>query len=110
MNRARNWIGAFAVAATMATPLQAAPDLPPGVRLIDGYIPRFEQKKKMDARYGYQLEALRKEILRRGEAGEYLPCSSQILEETDWLVGSTRDVARIERRLKDLRQSLKRPP
>jgi hypothetical protein len=59
------------------------------VRLIDGYIPRFEQKKKMDARYGYQLEALRKEILRRGEAGEYLPCSSQILEETDWLVGST---------------------
>jgi len=110
MNRAWNWIGAFAVAATMATPLQAAPDLPPGVRLIDGYIPRFEQKKKMDARYGYQLEALRKEILRRGEAGEYLPCSSQILEETDWLVGSTRDVARIERRLKDLRQSLKRPP
>lgn len=110
MNRAWNWSGAFAVAITMAAPLHAAPDLPPGVRLIDGYIPRFEQKKKMDARYGYQLEALRKEILRRGEAGEYLPCSSQILEETDWLVGSTADVARIQRRLKDLRQSLKLPP
>src|SRR6185503_7863069 len=110
MKREGNWIGAFAVAATMATALHAAPDLPPGVRLIDGYIPRFEQKKRMDARYGHQLEALRKEILRRGEAGEYLPCSSQILEETDWLVGSTADVARIERRLKDLRQSLKVPP
>src|SRR3954468_16677049 len=109
MNREWNWGGVFAVAITMATPLHAASDLPPGVRLIDGYIPRFEQKKRMDARYGYQLEKLRKEILRRGEGGEYLPCSSQILEEADWLVGSTADVARIERRLKDLRQSLKLP-
>jgi hypothetical protein len=96
------------LATTTATPLHAA-DLPPGVRLIDGYIPRFAQKGRMDARYGHQVEELRKEILRRGEAGEYLPCSSQILEETDWLVGSTADVARIERRLKDLRQSLKLP-
>ena len=97
------------VATTTASALHAA-DLPPGVRLIDGYIPRFEQKRRMDARYGHQVEELRKEILRRGEGGEYLPCSSQILEETDWLVGSTADVARIERRLKDLRQSLKLPP
>ena len=110
MNRAWNWVGAFAVVATMASALHAVRDLPPGVRLIDGYIPRFAQKGRMDARYGYQFEELRKEILRRGEAGEYLPCSSQILEETDWLVESTADVARIERRLKDLRQSLKLPP
>ena len=99
----------MALAAPTASALHAA-DLPPGVRLIDGYIPRFEQKRRMDARYGHQIEELRKEILRRGESGEYLPCSSQILEETDWLVGSTADVARVERRLKDLRQSLKLPP
>ena len=106
----RRWLAcAVAILAlTTATALPAA-DLPPGVRLIDGYIPRFAQKGKMDARYGHHVEELRKEILRRGEAGEYLPCSSQILEETDWLVGSTADVARIERRLKDLRQSLKLP-
>lgn len=110
MNHGWNWIGAFAVATTMASALHAAPELPPGVRLIDGYIPRFQQKGRMDARYGHQVEALRKEILRRGEAGEYLPCSSQILEEADWLVGSSADVARIERRLNDLRHSLKLPP
>ena len=99
----------LAVATIVASPLHAASDLPPGVRLIDGYIPRFAQKKTMDERYGHRLEELRKEILRRGERGEYLPCSSQILEETDWLIGSTRDVARIERRLSDLRKSLKVP-
>ncbi len=105
----RRWLAWAVATLATATPLHAA-DLPPGVRLIDGYIPRFEQKRRMDARYGHQVEELRKEILRRGAAGEYLPCSSQILEETDWLVGSSADVARIERRLKDLRQSLKSPP
>jgi hypothetical protein len=107
----RRWL-AWAVLALASAPASAphAADLPPGVRLVDGYIPRFEQKRRMDARYGHEVEQIRKEILRRGEAGEYLPCSSQILEETDWLVGSTADVARIERRLKDLRQSLKLPP
>ncbi len=106
----RRWL-AWAVLALASAPASAphAADLPPGVRLVDGYIPRFEQKRRMDARYGHEVEQVREEILRRGEAGEYLPCSSQILEETDWLVGSTADVARIERRLKDLRQSLKLP-
>ena len=105
----RRWPAcAVLILATASAPHAA--DLPPGVRLIDGYIPRFEQKRRMDERYGHQVEELRKEILRRGGAGEYLPCSSQILEEADWLVGSSADVARIERRLNDLRQSLKLPP
>lgn len=87
--------------------LAAADDLPPDVRLIDGYIPRFEQKRSMETRFGEPLAALRREILRRGQAGEFLPCSSQILDEVDWLIGSTGDTPRIERRLAELRQSLK---
>lgn len=89
---------------------RAAPDLPPGVRLVDGYIPRFEQKRRMEGAYGGTVEGYRQEILRRGAAGENLPCSSQILEEADWLVGSTGDVARVERRLENLRESLQRTP
>ncbi|TXL70046.1 hypothetical protein FHP25_36130 [Vineibacter terrae] len=113
MGKHFGWLALLAgfalAAATLPAPARAAPDLPPGVRLVDGYIPRFDQKKRMDARYGYQLDELRKQILKRGEAGEYLPCSSQILDEADWLIGSTKDEARIERRLKDLRESLAQP-
>lgn len=99
------WV-ALLISAMLIAPAQAAPDLPPGVRLIDGYIPRFDQKRRMDALYGHRLDDFRKQILKRGAAGEYLPCSSQILDEADWLIGSTRDTARIERRLDDLSKSL----
>ena len=42
----RRWLASAVatLATTITTLLHAAPDLPPGVRLIDGYIPRFEQK------------------------------------------------------------------
>src|SRR5262245_118560 len=100
----------LALLSAMLAPAAAAPELPPGVRLLDGYIPRFEQKRRMDAAYGYQVDELRRQILKRGSAGENLPCSSQILDETDWLIDSTGDKARIERRLADLRASLQRTP
>lgn len=100
------WLMLAGLATCLAVPTAAANELPPGVRLIDGYIPRFQQKRVMDMRFGAQLETFRMEILKRGQEGEFLPCSSQILQEADWLIGSTRDVERIERRLNDLRQSL----
>jgi len=103
---------AIGVIANPAAGASAAgpPPADKGYRLIDGYIPRFTQKREMNARFGHQLEEFREEILSRGEAGEYIPCSSQILEETEWLVGYTRDAERIERRLGDLRDSLKLTP
>lgn len=97
-----------AIFPSFASVAVANDDLPKGVKLIDGYIPRFLQKRDMYTKFGPELEALRAEVVKRGGAGEYLPCSSQILEETDWLIGSTRDSARVERRLSDLRASLKR--
>ena len=52
----RPWL-AWAVvtlAATIAPALPAA-DLPPGVRLIDGYIPRFAQKAEKRARSEHEI-------------------------------------------------------
>lgn len=109
----RRWILAvlavLAPAALAPAAATAAPELPPGVQLVDGYIPHFDQKRRMNERFRRQFDALREQVLRRGAAGEHLPCSSQILEEVDWLIGSTADEARTLRRLEDLRASLERP-
>jgi hypothetical protein len=99
-----------ALAAPIAALATTTSDLPPGVRLVDGYIPRFEQKRTMEHKYGPIIEEFRGEIMRRGRHGEFLPCSSQILEEADWLIAATRDTARVERRIEELRRSLAHLP
>lgn len=81
----------------------------PPVVLIDGYIPRFAQKKEMNRLYGSAYGALHKAILTRQSKGEDLACSAQILTEAGWLIQYTNDTARIDRRLADLRRSLDLP-
>jgi len=99
----------LAICCGLSSAAVAQTDLPAGVSLVDGYMLRFDQKRRMLDRYGARFNEYRKEILRRGAAGDYAPCSSQILDEVDWLIGSTADDAAVERRFEALRRSLAMP-
>jgi hypothetical protein len=76
------------------------------VTLIDGYIPRFSQKREMNEEFANAVGALRQRVIERDRRGDDVPCSSQILGETDWLINYTNQKDRVERRIGDLRASL----
>jgi hypothetical protein len=81
----------------------------PLVYLIDGYIPRFTQKKEMNRLYASTFDELQRAILSRQAKGQSLECSVQMLTEVSWLIQYTNLKARVEERLADLRQSLDLP-
>lgn len=69
--------------------------------------PSFPFKKPMNARFRPELDPLQAEIAARQEAGEDVTCSLQIFREAHWLVNYTPDAEAAERRIVDLRESLK---
>src|SRR5262245_60433720 len=81
----------------------------PAVVLIDGYIPRFAQKRAMNRLYASAFDELQKAIVEKQRRGHNVACSAQILTETSWLIQYTNFKDRVERRLEDLRQSLEFP-
>jgi len=56
-----------------------------------------------------RLRALREKVRQRELAGQDTSCSSQIVEEIDWLTGDTMDFARSSRRMDDLEFVLAHP-
>ncbi len=105
---------AITVAAFLAMTCNG-PAIPPAgaaddaVVLIDGYIPRFAQKKEMNRLYGSAYGELHAAILARQARGQNLDCSAQILSEAGWLIQYTNQKARVDKRLADLRASLDLP-
>ena len=95
----------FACAGCIAAPARADDSLV----LIDGYIPRFAQKKEMNRLYGSAYGELHAAILARQAKGQNLDCSAQILSEVGWLIQYTNQKARVDKRLADLRRSLDLP-
>jgi len=77
-------------------------------RYVPSYIPDLPRKREMNGLYRNDMIALRDQIVAANQQGHELPCSSQILEEARWLMNSTGNKAGVERRLADLRASLKR--
>jgi len=73
---------------------------------VKSYFPHFPVKRKMNHRYRSKLNEMMGEMHRRMEAGENLVCASHIFEEIHWLINYTDRADDIERRMKDLRQSL----
>ena len=73
---------------------------------VDSYFPHFPAKRKMNRRYRPKLNEMADEMHLRMKAGENLVCASHIFEELHWLVNYTDRTDDIERRMKDLRQSL----
>jgi hypothetical protein len=57
-----------------------------------------------------QLEALEPEVFNRERKGERPVCAHEILLETRWLLDATADFARIDSRLRDLRNALTGSP
>jgi hypothetical protein len=96
----------FACAGGIVVPAHATDD---SVVLIDGYIPRFAQKKEMNRLYGSAYGELHATILARQAKGQNLECSAQILSEVGWLIQYTNDKTRVDRRFADLRRSLDLP-
>lgn len=80
------------------------------VVLLDGYIPRFAQKRQMNRLYGSAYGELHAAILARQAKGQNVDCSVQILSEAGWLIQYTNQTTRVDKRLADLRQSLDFPP
>ena len=74
---------------------------------VESYFPDFPVKRVMNRAYRLELNELLKTIHRRLEAGENLLCSAQIFDEVHWLVNYTDRVEDIERRMEDLRKSMK---
>jgi hypothetical protein len=77
--------------------------------LLDGYIPRFKQKKDMNREYGDDYEDMRAAIVARQTKGQDMDCSVQILTEVGWLIQYTNFRPRVEKRLADLRGSFNLP-
>jgi len=86
----------------------AAADKPIELRLniVDSSIPTFLAKRTIIAAYRGEIDRLREEMQHRMKAGESLMCSAQIYQEVHWLVNYTDRRDDIERRLKDLQDSL----
>ncbi len=95
-----------AIGGLSSAPAIAADD---PVVLIDGYIPRFAQKKEMNRLYDSAFDELQQAVLTRQARGQNLECSVQILTELAWLIQYTNFKARVEKRMADLRQSLDLP-
>ncbi len=76
-------------------------------RYVPSFVPELPRKREMNGLYRNDLTALRDQILAENQRGHEMPCSSQILEEARWLMNYTGDKASLERRLVDLRESLK---
>lgn len=74
---------------------------------VESYFPDFPVKRVMNRAYRLELNELLKTIHKRMEAGENLLCSAQIFDEVHWLVNYTDRVEDIERRMEDLRKSMK---
>jgi hypothetical protein len=96
----------MAVGNALPPPARAAD---PAVYLIDGYIPRFTQKKEMNKLYGSAFDDLQNTLLARQRRGQNMECSVQILTEASWLIQYTNLKSRVEKRLADLRQSFDFP-
>ncbi len=73
---------------------------------VKSYFPHFPAKRKMNHRYRSKLNEISDEMHQRMKAGENLVCASHIFEELHWLINYTDRADDIERRMKDLRQSL----
>lgn len=86
----------------------AAADKPIELRLnmVDSFVPTFAAKRTMNAAYRGEIDGLRAEMQHRMKTGESLMCSAQIYQEVHWLVNYTDRRDDIERRLKDLKDSL----
>jgi hypothetical protein len=67
------------------------------------------QVKLEKAYYWVQLRRLDKQVLALEKAGQNTRCARQMLDETDWLLDSTRDFGRIAGDLDALRTILKSP-
>lgn len=76
---------------------------------VESYKPHFPVKREMNAAFRPELNRILAEAHKRMEAGENLVCSAQIFEEVHWLVNYTDRRDLIERRMDDLRESLKSP-
>jgi len=65
----------------------------------------------IDSRYGRaeKVEALAETLRTQEAAGQKTECANQILSETMWLLSATTDFKRIDRRLRDLEESLAHP-
>jgi len=73
---------------------------------VESYFPHFPAKRKMNHLYRSKLNEMLDEMHQRMKAGENLVCASHIFEEIHWLINYTDRADDIERRMKDLRQSL----
>lgn len=91
----------------IAMPAAAQDSLLLHYRYVRNYIPDLPRKREMNGLYRNQMIELRDEIVAANHHGHEMPCSSQILEEARWLMNSTGNRAGVERRLADLRASLK---
>lgn len=76
---------------------------------IEGYLPDFPIKRRMNRTYRGELDEIHASILARQEAGEQLMGSAQIFQEVHWLVNYTDRVEEIERLIRKLRESLQQP-
>jgi hypothetical protein len=88
-----------------AAPVSAQVKL--SLNLVDSYIPSFPIKRRMNRAYRGELNKLQAKLLTRMEAGESMMCSAQILREASWMVNYTNRAKDIERRIRDLKNSLK---
>ena len=52
---------------------------------IESFVPRFEQKRRMNKIYRPELTELQAEIHLRLKTGQNMSCSSQIFKEAHWL-------------------------
>lgn len=91
----------------LSLPAPALAEIEVRLNRVDSYIPRFPIKRTMNRAYRPQLDALQTEMHKRMVAGENLSCSAQIFEEAHWLINFTDRQQDVERRIADLRESLK---
>jgi len=70
------------------------------------YYPAYESSRPVRVK---QARALGKQVFQRAAAGQPSECSHQILNEIAWLLGYTADFKAVDRRLKDLENTLADP-
>jgi hypothetical protein len=76
---------------------------------VESFIPVFEVKKEMNARYRRELDAIFDELHMNMMKGENFNCAAQIAEETHWLVNYTDRSDEVQRRMSDLKRVLATP-
>ena len=74
--------------------------------LSEGFIPKFEQKRRMNGLFRPRIKTLHKELLALNRSGRTMACSTQIIKEAKWLMNYTNRAEDLSRRLDDLEKSL----